>query len=193
MEAIDPIQTFREALERARAAGIHEPEAMALATADGAGRPSVRMVLLKQVDERGFVFYTNLESRKGQELRQRPQASLCFHWARLEEQVRVEGDVVPVSTEEADAYFQSRPRGSRIGAWASRQSDTLPSREELEERLQEIEERFAGGEIPRPPFWSGFRIVPTRVEFWKGRPDRLHERKVFLRGEDGWSVGFLFP
>lgn len=189
----DPFQTFKQLLEKARASDIWEPEAMALATADQSGRPSLRMVLLKQVDERGFVFYTNLRSRKGRELLARPQASLCFHWGRLEQQVRVEGEVEPVSEEEADAYFASRPRGSQIGAWSSLQSETLPAREELLARRAKAEKRFEGKPVPRPPHWSGFRVVPHRIEFWQGRPDRLHERTLFLRDGDSWQVQALFP
>jgi pyridoxamine 5'-phosphate oxidase len=168
---------------------------MCLATATPDGRPSARMVLLKGVDARGFVFYTNLESRKGAELSANPYAALCFHWKTLTRSVRIEGRVEPVSAEEADAYFASRPRGSRIGAWASKQSRPLESRLALEKRVAEFGLKFAVGEIPRPPFWSGFRLVPVRIEFWRDMPFRLHERLLFSReGPDApWRTEMLYP
>lgn len=192
----DPIARFGELLELAQERALPEPTAMALATADGSGRPAVRMVLLKAFDANGFVFYTNLESRKAQDLAANPRAALCFHWAALEAQVRVEGPVAPVSEAEADGYFASRPFGSRIGAWASRQSRPLPSRSALEERIVEFETRYADGEVPRPPFWSGYRVAPERIEFWSGQPSRLHDREVYHRDGDtpgGWRVERLYP
>jgi pyridoxamine 5'-phosphate oxidase len=171
----------------------NDPNAMALATADATGRPSVRMVLLKGADERGFVFYTNLESRKGQDLAENPQAALCFHWKSLKRQIRVEGDILPVSDEEADAYYASRARASQIGAWASRQSRVLTGRFELERRIAEFTARFGLGTVPRPPHWSGFRLVPKRIEFWQDRQFRLHERQVFLRENGSWTTVTLFP
>lgn len=193
MEKLDPIARFEAALQNATEKGIPLANSMALATADAGGRPSVRMVLLKGVDDRGFVFYTNLGSRKARELEERPWASLCFHWAPLEEQVRIEGRAELVSDEEADAYFASRPRGSQIGAWASKQSETLECTETLRARIAEIEARFEGQQVPRPPFWSGYRIVPERIEFWYGKPDRLHDRLVYLRRDDDWELFRLYP
>ncbi len=194
--APDPFACFGELLERARATDLPEPTAMALSTVDPEGRPSSRMVLLKGFDERGFVFYTNLGSRKAREIAGNPRVALCFHWQPLEVQVRVEGRAEPVTAEEADAYYASRARGSRIGAWASRQSEELPSRAELEERIREAEARFPGDDVPRPPFWSGFRVVPDRIELWFGRPSRLHDRDVYTRdpaAPGGWSVRRLYP
>lgn len=166
---------------------------MVLATVSADGKPSARVVLLKSFDARGFVFYTNLQSRKGVELRFNPNAALCFYWPPLARQVRIEGIVENVSDEDADAYFASRPRGAQIGAWASRQSTELVSRQELESRVKEFEQEFAGREVPRPPFWSGFRLVPERIEFWQSREDRLHDRLVFVRQGDTWTKGLLYP
>jgi pyridoxamine 5'-phosphate oxidase len=188
-----PFRRFGAWLDRAMAEGVAEPTAFTLATADAAGRPSARMLLLKGFDEAGFVFYTNLESRKAGELAANPFAALCFFWQPLELQVRIEGPVERVGGDEADAYYASRPRGSRIGAWASSQSRPLGSYDELMERVRSYEARFPGDEIPRPPHWSGFRLDPERIEFWRGRPDRLHERERFDRDGDGWRVTRLYP
>ncbi|HEX8321485.1 pyridoxamine 5'-phosphate oxidase [Longimicrobium sp.] len=195
-ERAEPFRRFAEWMERALAAQVPEPTAMALATADAQGHPSVRMVLLKGFDEDGFVFYTNLESRKGRELAENAHAALCFFWQPLELQVRIEGRVEPVSAAEADEYYASRARGSRIGAWASLQSQPLGSYQDLMAGVQEYEARFTGDDIPRPPHWSGFRVIPSRIEFWQGRPNRLHERERFdLDPADPnlWRVQNLYP
>jgi len=190
----DPIELFQAWLEIAEEAGIHEPNAIALATATADGVPSVRMVLLKGIDERGFVFFTNYESRKASEIEANPHAGLCIHWPVLERQIRVTGSVTRISEEESYAYFRSRGRGSRLGAWASRQSHPLPDRAELEGRVREMKERFQGDEVPLPPYWGGYRIVPDQIEFWQGKADRLHERLVFSRPVGGvWGTERLYP
>lgn len=190
----DPIELFVEWFGDAAEAGILLPESVALATSTPEGRPSARMVLLKDVDETGFVFYTNFGSRKAQELDANPHAALLFHWVVLERQVRVEGRTERISEEEATAYFSTRTRGSAIGAWASRQSDTLPNPDELRERVSRFETEFkAEDEVPLPPFWGGYRLVPTSIEFWQGRANRLHDRLVFERSGDSWSHRRLYP
>ncbi len=192
----DPIERFLDLLERARAvdrALLPDPTAFCLATVGEDGQPSARMLLLKAADERGFVFYTNYESRKGRELLARPLAALCFHWVPLEVQVRVEGPIVPVSDAEADEYFASRPRGSQLGAWASSQSRPIEKEGDLEARLEALERRYEGQPVPRPPHWSGFRLRPSRIEFWKNKPSRLHERHLYTRDGDGWRQTTLYP
>jgi pyridoxamine 5'-phosphate oxidase len=192
----EPFRRFGELFQRARQTDLHEPTAMSLATATADGRPSVRMVLLKEFDERGFVFYTNLGSRKAGELSANPYAALCFHWQPMEVQVRIEGRAEPVSAEEADAYYATRARGSRIGAWASRQSTRLDSYEHLVQRVKEVEAMYEGEEIPRPPFWSGYRVIPERIEFWFGRPSRLHERELYTLADGDpprWTKELLYP
>jgi pyridoxamine 5'-phosphate oxidase len=189
----DPIALFQEWLVEAEAAEPNDPTAMCLATVDASGAPSARMVLLKGVDQRGFAFYTNFESRKGGELAGQRVAALCFHWKSLRRQVRVEGAVEPVTEAEADAYFASRARVSQLGAWASDQSRPLDRRATLEARVAAMEARFAGEAVSRPPNWSGYRVIPGAIEFWKDGAFRLHDRIVFRRAEAGWETERLYP
>jgi pyridoxamine 5'-phosphate oxidase len=189
----DPHALFAEWFAEARASEINDPEAVAVATATPDGFPSVRMVLLKGHDARGFVFYTNHQSRKADELIANPRAALLFHWKTLRRQVRIEGPVARVSDAEADAYFASRSRDSQLGAWASDQSRPLDSRETFEARFEAMRARFEGGPVPRPPHWSGFRVAPVRMEFWQDRAFRLHERRLFVQDSDGWVQGLLYP
>ena len=193
-EAAEPFQLFASWLKDATASEPNDPTALALATVDTDGLPDVRMVLLKGFDEHGFVFYTNFESAKGREILATMKAAMCFHWKSLRRQVRVRGPVEIVTDAEADEYFASRPRGSRIGAWASKQSRPLESRFALEKAVAEYTARHVIGDIPRPPHWSGFRIVPSQIEFWHDRPFRLHDRVVFTRTADGaWDKDRLYP
>ncbi|HEX7021867.1 MAG TPA: pyridoxamine 5'-phosphate oxidase [Trueperaceae bacterium] len=189
----DPIAQFQRWLEEALAAQLPEPNAMTLATADAAGRPSARMVLLKRVDARGFVFYTNYQSRKGRELAENAQAALVFYWHALERQVRIEGEVSKLSREESRAYFDTRPRGSRLAAWVSKQSHEIETRALLEEHFRELEERFADRPVPLPDFWGGYLVTPRAAEFWQGRPNRLHDRFRYTRQEGAWRVRRLAP
>lgn len=193
MSATDPFQLFDDWFAEAKASEPNDPEAMALATATPDGRPSVRMVLLKGHGPDGFVFYTNLDSRKGNELAANSQASLLFHWKSLRRQVRIEGAIESVSDDDANAYFASRSRDSQLGAWASYQSRPLESREVFEGRYEDMRRRFDGADVPRPPRWSGFRVIPERIEFWSDRAHRLHERRLFTRDGDGWREGLLYP
>jgi len=189
----DPFRQFALWFEEAEVKEPNDPSAMALATVGADGMPAVRMVLLKGVDERGFVFYTNLESRKGEQLAGQPLAALCFHWKSLRRSVRVEGTVEAVAAAEADAYFATRARSSQIGAWASSQSRPLAGRFELEKRIARFTAQFGVGAVPRPPHWSGFRVLPRRIEFWEDRPFRLHDRLVFHRNDAGWRTEKLYP
>ena len=194
MAETDPFALFEQWFAEARASEPNDPEAMAFATADAAGRPSVRMVLLRRSGPDGFGFFTNLDSRKGEELAANPNGALVIHWKSLRRQVRAEGPVSEVSDAEADEYFAGRSRESRLGSWASDQSRPLDSREAFERRYAETKARFEGQDVPRPPRWSGFRLVPERIEFWSDRPHRLHERRLFTRSAGGgWAESLLYP
>ena len=189
----DPVALFDEWFAKARAEEPNDPEAMALATADLRGRPSVRMVLLKGHGAHGFLFYTNDESAKGEQLAGNPRAALLFHWKSLRRQVRIEGTVERVSKADADSYFASRGRDSQLGAWASDQSRPLDRRETFEQRFDAAKRHYEGLEVPRPPHWGGYRVIPDRIEFWTDRPHRLHERRLFVREGDRWIEGLLYP
>jgi len=189
----DPFQLFDQWFTEAREAEINDPEAMALATADASGQPSVRMVLLKGHDPQGFVFYTNEQSAKGEQLSENPKAALLFHWKSLRRQVRIEGTVERVSDADADAYFATRARDSQLGAWASDQSQPLDSRETFEQRFEQVKRQLEGKDVPRPPHWRGYRVIPDRIEFWIDRPYRLHERRLFTLRDGSWSEGLLYP
>jgi pyridoxamine 5'-phosphate oxidase len=189
----DPVVQFHVWFQDAIDAGLHEPNAMILATATGEGKPSARTVLLKGYDERGFVFYTNYEGRKAGELETNPECALLFYWGELERQVRVEGTVSRISEQESDEYFASRPRESRLGAWASQQSRPVEDRSVLEERIKALETEYERREIPRPPFWGGYRVEPEEIEFWQGRESRLHDRLVYRREDGAWRIERLQP
>ncbi|MBI2481661.1 MAG: pyridoxamine 5'-phosphate oxidase [Planctomycetia bacterium] len=190
---IEAVVRFQELLRRARETDLREPTAMTLATVGAEGRVSARIVLLRAFDERGFVFYTNLSSNKALQINANATVALCFHWDAIAEQVRIEGTAALIANDEADAYWRDRPRESQIGAWASRQSETLDTRETLERRFAAIELEFRGQAVPRPEFWSGYRVTPQRIEFWSNRPARLHERVMYEWGEGGWSRRMLYP
>jgi pyridoxamine 5'-phosphate oxidase len=188
-----PLARFAELFDRAAREGAFDHTAATLATADAAGRPSARIVLVRGVDERGFTFFTNYRSRKGRELEANPLAALCFYWPWIDEQVRAEGSVARVSAEESDAYFATRPRGSQIGAWASQQSERLATRGALEQRYAEVERQYHGSHVPRPPHWGGFRLSPDRIEFWKAGTYRLHDRTLYIRDGNRWTIELLNP
>jgi len=189
----DPFAQFNQWYGQARRTGLPLPNSFTLATVTPDGKPDARMLLLKGVDEKGFVFYTNYDSRKGGEIVKNPDAAMVFHWNQLFRQVRIEGRLEKVTAQESEAYFHSRLRGSQIGAWASLQSSTIANREELEKKVAEYELKFKGQAVPLPPFWGGFRLIPERIEFWQGRPDRLHDRLCFMREGDGWKMFRLSP
>lgn len=189
----DPVKQFQQWFEDARTAGILEPNAMSLATTGRSGMPDIRTVLLKYFDNHGFVFYTNYTSRKAQEMTENPQAALLFPWLGLNRQIRIQGSVEKVSKAESLRYFASRPRGSQIGAWVSEQSRAITSRGLLEQKVAEMKQKFSSGEVPLPGFWGGYRVVPERIEFWQGRPSRLHDRFEYVREADGWNIQRLQP
>lgn len=189
----DPVDQFSRWFEEALDSDINDPNAMTLATADASGKPSARIVLLKGFDEGGFRFYTNYNSRKGRELKENPEAALCFYWPELDRQVRIEGMVEPIDRKESEKYFRIRPRESQIAAWASNQSSELEDRSELEERFRQIREKFENEEVPLPEFWGGYQLVPHTVEFWQGRPGRLHDRIQYTRDGDTWKIKRLSP
>lgn len=193
MDKNNPFELFKEYFDKAIKLDQHEPTAVALATANSDGIPSVRIMLLKGFDERGFCVYTNLTGRKGKELQENPNAALCFYWDQLDLQVRVEGAVERVSQHEADTYFASRSRQSQIGAWASKQSRAIEKDGQLQDRVAEISEQFNGQDVPRPPFWDGFRIAPKKIEFWEKRDFRLHKRTLFTKATNGWEIDTLYP
>jgi pyridoxamine 5'-phosphate oxidase len=190
----NPFNQFRSWLDQALASHLPQPVGMALATATSDGRPSVRMVLLRGFDERGFVFFTNYQSRKAEELENNPRAALVFYWAELDRQIRIEGHVQRVTAEESNEYFQSRAWGSRLGAWASPQSQVIASRDVLEQRMEELATKFAEPEVPRPSYWGGYRVIPVSIEFWQGQPNRLHDRLRYRRFDDNsWCLERLAP
>ena len=190
---VDPFALFADWMEEARAQEPNDPDAMAIATADAQGRPSVRMVLLRRYGPDGFGFFTHLDSRKGQEIAANPFGALVIHWKSLRRQIRAEGPMEMISDTEADSYFAGRSRESRIGSWSSDQSQPLDNRETFERRYADMQRRFEGEDVPRPPRWSGFRLIPDKIEFWSDRPHRLHERRLFTIGEQGWTEGLLYP
>ena len=193
MEEKDPIKLFEEYYSSALKLDVNEPTSMTLATASSDGRVSARIVLLKHYDHQGFCFYTNITSNKGKQLKENPKAALCFYWDELDRQVRIEGKIERVSESEADAYYSSRARNSQIGAWASKQSKIMENEGDLQERIKELEEQFEGGDIPRPPFWSGFRLVPDYIEFWDKEDFRLHRRILFTKENGSWVRDILYP